>query len=297
MLNKAKGCPWGDSSLAGKFERRGPGEDKQKYRTPNRCKYTRETLLPFLDDKRGGKLHTWIDLGHFHNRGNVLECIAELLGARVAFVGIRRNRHAIARSFVGSGYTTPCFSKGMDGDAGRYNAPEVSYCPMDGEIVKNGPVALPVDDVAWLGLNEYQKFLWMADEIEMRFHKLQKKYAACRYYEITWNDGSELMSAFNQTAQQLGCGGIEEGDMIHRKAHIEHGDKLQNCSESILMDIRYRNSMQYDAYAQDILYHRHRQHIPINECSETREEILDLLRSLGVDMDDWRVPDMDDNGT
>ncbi|KAL3778945.1 hypothetical protein HJC23_001246 [Cyclotella cryptica] len=42
----------------------------------------------------------FIDLGHFHNGGRTLECLAKELGERSLFIHIRRNRYSIARSFT-----------------------------------------------------------------------------------------------------------------------------------------------------------------------------------------------------
>jgi len=39
-------------------------------------------------------------IGHFHNGGRTLECLAKELGERSVFIHIRRNRYSIARSFT-----------------------------------------------------------------------------------------------------------------------------------------------------------------------------------------------------
>ena len=43
---------------------------------------------------------TYGDLGHFHNRGRTLECLAAAWNERLALVRIYRNRYQIAQSFV-----------------------------------------------------------------------------------------------------------------------------------------------------------------------------------------------------
>lgn len=300
MLLKAKGCPWGEPK--GKFEKQGPRQDQQNWTlaaledndaitnsSQARCKYTQEVLIPFLSKKIGKHLTTWIDLGHYHNRGFVLECLAEILGTRVAFVRIRRNRHDIARSFVlGSKMKSPCIPKFWDRRRRKRGGPWVSYCSMD------GPVALPVANGTWFQLDEFQKFLWMVDEMEIRFHNLQKRYPSCRYHEITWSRGSELMDGFQRTLGEMGCSvdTIGQTKLAHFKSHVKHDGKLRNCSNSIIRDVQYRHLMQYKDEIQKILYHKHPQYIHLDQCNESKEEILELFRTF--EGEDWRVSEEND---
>ena len=48
-------------------------------------------------------------MGHFHNRGRVIECLAKYFGDEAVFIHIRRNRYDIARSFIDRrSIQTPC---------------------------------------------------------------------------------------------------------------------------------------------------------------------------------------------
>ena len=113
-------CPW--RKATGKFEDSNSQEKSQVHKpTVELCDYTNRVLIPTLEGKRGNG--TYIDLGHYHNRvPGGLECLAQALGERLAFVRIRRNRYFIANSFVARG-PTPCK------DQSRFRAPVVSYCP------------------------------------------------------------------------------------------------------------------------------------------------------------------------
>eukprot|EP00804_Cyclotella_cryptica_P007042 CCRYP_019908-RA/>CCRYP_019908-RA protein AED:0.03 eAED:0.03 QI:70/1/1/1/1/1/2/55/539 len=116
------GCPW--NVTVDKFEYTVKEERKLIHDT--KCSLTHNKLIPriisliknsksVVDDDRisspsesiamqreginpGGI--AYIDLGHFHNGGRTLECLAKELGERSVFIHIRRNRYSIARSFT-----------------------------------------------------------------------------------------------------------------------------------------------------------------------------------------------------
>ena len=133
----------------------------------------------------------------------------------MAFVRIRRNRHDIARSFAMK-FGTPCrkeyvFDETLQKMKKNGRSPNVSYCPLEDNET---PIALPLIvrndrnntntekiNMWKRQLTPYQKFLWMADEIEYRYYKLLNNYPNSRYYEITWSNSSELQDGVDNVKQ------------------------------------------------------------------------------------------------
>jgi hypothetical protein len=126
-------------------------------------------------------------------------------------------------------YGTPCRDERVYDDAlhkmirnGR--SPNVSYCPLEDNET---PIALPLRtrnghnnntnssssnnnnnnnnnekiNIWKHQLTRYQKFLWTADEMEYRYHKLRTNYPKSRYYEITWSNSSELQDGVENVKQ------------------------------------------------------------------------------------------------
>ena len=76
----------------------------------------------------------------------------------------------------------------------------------------NGPVALPSpSDQIWMSLNPFQKFLWLADDLEMRWHELTQTYKgvkeAPQFYEVTWSNPEELKTSLFQVFEEMPCSG------------------------------------------------------------------------------------------
>ena len=213
-------CAERDISVVAHFENVAPGELGMKYdpETPS-CNKTKDIVLPylyekFIFEKMGNRSESgwiYIDIGHFHNRLSHLECFADLLKSDVGFVHIRRDRYQIANSFARD-FQTPC-SRADDvqnPDIGKATHPLLSYCPHSME--KNGPVALPSpSDQIWMSLNPFQKFLWLADDLEMRWHRLTQTYKgvkeAPQFYEVTWSNPEELKASLFHVFEQMPCSG------------------------------------------------------------------------------------------
>jgi hypothetical protein len=281
---KKKGCPWEGTGI---FEKRVRDERKatsfrigtKRYNAEaDKCSYTRDKVIPFLDEMRGNK--TWIDMGHYHNRGPILECFASLLGSSAAFVRIRRNRYDIAISHVRQYKEhwniseAPCKAEGI-----------VVYCPSD----QVGPVALPVQIGIWNQLTDFQKFLWLADELEYRFHKLKMEIPGPRYLEMTWSTGDELAVGIKEVRSQLGCeSGFSE---VPNKQQHRGGSGMRNCSDYILQDLAYRTLVSYNEEKKNVLFAQHPQVVNNEKCMDTRDELIRAIRSSPEEsLDNWVLP-------
>jgi len=287
LLN-AKGC---NRSLTGKFEKVLPierngilseiGAEVRKFD----CGFTIDTVLPFLrENARNFALRdgmsdvqqaTYVDMGHFHNRGRILECLADQLKEQVMFVRIRRNRYAIAKSFANISIT-PCVTSLHNDQLTPLSHkkrvhPSIAVCPRSDE--GTGPVNLPVSDEVWDDMTPFQRFLWYADEMEHRWHSLKSKYNNGQTYrEITWTKPNELEGGISRiVTSDLGCTGVE---VHNKKQHLHHVDKSVNCSDLIHQDIEYRGMMGYNADTMEILVSsKFPQRVDMEDCMETRDEL------------------------
>jgi hypothetical protein len=250
------------------------------------------------DDRNNLRDLTYIDLGHYYNRGRLLECLADQLREKVTFVRIRRNRYDIARSFSEQ-FKTPCI-KGTK--PGRKH-PHTTVCPRSGEDI--GPVNLRVDDDVWDGMTPFQRFLWYADEMEHRWHTLttrayhrgevggsrqqgKKTDAAAEqaaqqrpaFHEITWSSSRQLVRQTDRLRRDaFGCTPL--GEMGNHKRHVRHGNNTLRCSDFIRQDLEYRRLMNYDKPTMEILVSSERpQQVDSDECTETRDELEETIRSV-----------------
>ena len=299
-------CPW---NAVARFEQiiwtneTGLGPQRE-WPLDEDCIITRELLLPFLEEKRTmpnedgsvkddpNQQRTFIDIGHFHNRGRTIECLADLLQDEgVAFVKVRRNRYDIANSFA-SAFKHSC----MHADKG---APVVSLCPHSSEVESGaGSVNLPVTDDIWdNNMTTLQRFLWYADEMEHRWHTLQKREykegSRPDFYEITWSTPDELKSGFDTLLQDLGC--APTNHIPNAKKHVKHREGQRNCASFIQQDLEYRRLMQYNKSTLDILF-QNPQPVDSAECRETREELVQAIRrysgndAAAADLNNWVLP-------
>jgi hypothetical protein len=331
------GCPW-DNNTVETFENTVEGE---KVWPPDPdCTLTWTKLVPFIlssihnvtesGDREGQDKHphqhqhqkgpdlmdmnntTYIDLGHFHNRGRTIECLAKYFGEEAAFVHIRRNRYDIARSFLGKKGTrkTPCIIDSKMYEVEKLQTTRikihatVAVCPRSGENA--GPVNLPVaNDDVWDAFTPFQRFLWYVDEMEHRWYTLraipyvyddvtiqdtggteelgqgqgqqqererERKRGRPRFYEVTWNNGEELSKEVHELRKKFGC--TPPPEVKHEHRHIRHVKRSLNCTEQIRQDLEYRTLMNYDSETLEILVSsQNPQHVDSEECVESREEL------------------------
>lgn len=327
------GCPWDTNSTVEAFENVADGEIH--WPSDPDCHLTNTKLIPHLmtsiqsqtGDVTASRRSstTYIDLGHFHNRGRRLECLAKHFGDRSVFIHVRRNRYNIARSFVGKGaLKTPCvvdntmyktekehtrrFKFGKRRIRNRTEvSPTVGICPRSRENA--GPVDLPVSDAIWDAFTPFQRFLWYADEMEHRWYSLQNMFnndsnsdhvivglrGVPSFYEATWNDADELKKSVSDIRNKLSC--TTEMELKNKHPHVEHRDRALNCSDQILQDHEYRKLMGYSKEQMDVLFSRHLpQHVDSEECIERRDELEQNIRKYsamyGLEYDDrqWILP-------
>ena len=279
-LRKAN-CGW---HITGEFELSTWNERHGIVDNTDDCRLTDDEVLPLLyrevnakAKKRNDQNATiaYVDLGHWHNRFHTLECLADRLGELINFVRIRRNRYAIAKSFVEGNKRkssfTPCMTK-MKG----YKKPSVATCPRSDEGI--GAVNLPVSDEIWDSMSPFQRFLWYSDEIEHRWHTMTLKYSNPSYFEITWSDPEELQDEFVNLLSELGCDVSKE--LTQEKQHVLHTAKSWNCSDFILQDMEYRHMMKYNTETMNVLVSaKYPQHVDMYGCIETKAE---LERAIGL---------------
>jgi len=279
-LRKAN-CGW---HITGEFELSTWNERHGIVDNTDDCRLTDDEVLPLLyrevnakAKKRNDQNATiaYVDLGHWHNRFQTLECLADRLGELINFVRIRRNRYAIAKSFVEGNKRkssfTPCMTK-MKG----YKKPSVATCPRSDEGI--GAVNLPVSDEIWDSMSPFQRFLWYSDEIEHRWHTMTLKYSNPSYFEITWSDPEELQDEFVNLLSELGCDVSKE--LTQEKQHVLHTAKSWNCSDFILQDMEYRHMMKYNTETMNVLVSaKYPQHVDMYDCTETKAE---LERAIGL---------------
>jgi hypothetical protein len=348
------GCPWKPVSH---FEDEYKDEflREQNWPDDNKCELTNSKLIPHLlsrinrtvDDFDQDRLiryqyrkerqqddsmnmnsldhTTYIDMGHFHNRGRILECLAKYFGESAAFVRIRRNRYDIARSFVGKDLKTPCIidnkmykskQKKARPKGGDDVHPGVAICPRSGE--NSGPVNLKVTDDIWDSFVPFQRFLWYADEMEHRWHTItkiaydeesyntgdmeatqsrkQQGWGRPRFYDVTWNSGEELEKEVDKLRKQLGCTSLLK--VAKKRSHVSHMKRNLNCSEQILQDLEYRKLMKYDSETLEILVSsKFPQHVDSKECEETRTQLEQAIQTFTVgitfDKSEWVLPAVD----
>ena len=293
-LREARCCPWSLPSVSSfekifQFERPPPEDDD--------CTTTRTKLIPMLESLIGREpiATTYLDMGHYRNRGRTLECLAEhTRPGEAVFLHLRRDRYAVANSFINSrGINTPC-TVAMDVVHGKPRRPSVALCPHSGE--KMGRVDLPVaSDGVWMSMTPFQKFLWYVDEMEHRWHGLRLRYEGrgVRMMEVTWMTSDELRDGLRRVQAHLGCetknGEGPSRNIANKKKHVKHSVGGLNCSEMVLQDLAYRGMMNYDDGDYDILFARHAQRLDGEDCMDSREDLARAIE-VGGGGGEWVLP-------
>ena len=287
---------------------------------------TQDKIIPYLEsivrneiDKGNGEFTgdevTYLDLGHFHNRGHTMECLAYLLGERATFIHVGRNRYDIARSHSKISQT-PCITdphndeikeelqrnptkemiqkkkKGKEPPK-TYIHPHVSRCPRSGEGA--GPVDLPIsNDDVWDEFIPYQRFLWLADELTHRWHNLKLFYETKsskdlphgkpKFLEMRWSLSSDFDREISKIKAELGCP-VQKKDKIPEvkspNHHVAHTVGSTKCRQQIELDMQYRKVMQYDDETSDILFGlSNPQHVDSTDCKESPEELKEAIQKI-----------------
>jgi hypothetical protein len=322
-----EGCPWrrrgvqkaiphdDDPWMMSNFERTAPGEKRWHHGNLNSsstiqpsCQLVQDKFLPYLfrlivekrlpqhDDADDLSNIIYLDMGHFHNRGHLIECLAKIFQHKLTLIRIRRNRHQIANSFA-SKFMTPCLLDTHDAianasDANRRNrriSPGSATCPRSGEQI--GPVHLPIPggDEMWDSFTSFQKFLWYVDEMEYRWYILRRYFQETSslprlsptFLEVSWSSAHQLMDGIHQVRTSLGCttNGISDVAVTHNHTKWQESAEL-NCTDYIVQDLNYQRMMQYDATTlQIILSSSLPLHLDNDKCVESRKELEHIMLS------------------
>ena len=293
VLSNKNGCPWNNNStvLLSKVERIAPGEKKWSHEGINDCTHTNNDLIPFFHSLIKEEVEAavvgsysgvnmkeamYIDIGHWHNRGRVIECLALSVGDQATFIHIRRNRYSVASSFTHL-KETPCMI-----DNGGMKHPGVAVCPRSGE--RAGPVNLPLDDSIWDSFTPFQRFLWYADEMEHRWYTLKQMFNnngsssnSPTFYEIEWRNGVELEEGAQYLRRKLGC--LEDTVIENKRKHVKHVTQSLNCSSMIEQDLQYQQMMNYTDEISKLLF-RSSPFGDINECFESRDDLVTIIHKF-----------------
>jgi hypothetical protein len=233
--------------------------------------------------------------------------------------GRRKRRHKHRRSHGESNNTTkvwreqtPCLVQNIV-NGKNLSHPSVAICPRSTE--DGGPVDLPISsDNVWDSLTPFQQFLWYVDEMEHRWHTLQKMFYTNHiispeprrhvpggdgkptFIEVTWDSKDELHDGINWVRKQFGCTPAHVVTNVH--PHVKHNNGTANCTQYIWEDLEYRKLMRYDITTSSVLFPHHLpQHVDSRECSEDRNELEMKIRQYSdyhgilYDPGQWKLPD------
>jgi hypothetical protein len=204
--------------------------------------------------------------------------MAKLLD-KATFVLLRRNSHDIAISFF-KAHSTPSLNAEP-----KMKHPMISCCPHSEE--GNGPVSLAVEDEVWTQLSSFQKFLWMADEMEHRFYKLQQAFSSSpNCLEISWSSSKESSTGLANVRASLGCS--RQFEMQNKKNLVKHKAGRRSCTKQVLEDLAHRQLVNCTLEEQAAV-HTHPQRITVEKCMETEDEVPTVIRSALQNMTHWVV--------
>lgn len=347
------GCPWNDKNISKKHDGGGsllqffseafelsPRPLRESYFHGNldakddslSCQYTRDILLPFLLDnihksiqpqlqdiemykEEALSMTTFVDMGHFNNRGKALECLHKELATHtqspngpLTWIRIRRNRQSVAYSFAGESIT-PCL---VDHNSTPTNTeiyrelipmknkahphPVVATCPRSGEGTAAVALKVPNDQI-WDSMTTFQQFLWSADEIEARWHAMVKQYnnssdsanTVSLFLEMTWSSKEDFQQSSDEIRSQLGC---IPWNAPNSKKHVSKVQNSVNCTFLVEQDFEYRQMMQFDAETYKMLYENEDWTLPDHMadsgmCMEDREELDAVAEAMKKEVKLW----------
>ena len=295
--NDPSKCPYAPTTAD--FESIASGERFEDYDPVYPCNFTDSVVIPHLQRQlKNQQVHgdggagAFVDAGHFHNRGPVFECLAKSSIANdLAIIFIRRNRYHIARSFTRN-RLTPCLRDATNDFDKSHHHPNIAYCPHSAD--GNGPAALSLPDDQWKRLTAFQKFLWMADDMEYRFHKLRQQgqtqsgssagrseEVGPQYFSVTWTTGDEYEAGLLSIRAEFGCrrDDTNEDKVNNHNSHISHSI-LRNCTDEIQQDLEYRRIMKFNRDQLEVLYSRHPQRLDDGQCQEEADKSIPSLERL-----------------
>lgn len=204
-------------------------------------KFVKESYFPFLERCKGSK-RTLADFGH-HNVFFVDALINYLhyeTNLTFLFVRIRRPRLEVALSLT---YNQP-----MVPFADVCQGLEFRFCPFD----RQEGVILKLDMITWWRLSEYQKTLWMVDEMELRWQRMIAQHPYLHTTEVFWSksDGEQSFQAVvTRLARVLNTTVAPKSDRYHMKVATVHAggnsDIFLHGGKLVPVDRNYKRMMGY----------------------------------------------------
>jgi hypothetical protein len=98
------------------------------------------------------------------------------------------------------------------------------------------------------------------------------------FIEVSWDNQEELQSGVNWVRKQLGCSPVKF--LVHTHPHVKHEEGTLNCSQHIREDFEYRKIMNFSAKMNDMLFSNSPQYLDVEECSETKSELVRKIREF-----------------
>lgn len=143
-------------------------------------KYVKNEFMPSMVEKRGNK-STLVDFGH-HNLYfiyGLLKYFQEYPKYRVLIVRVRRERLETALSMMYCKFGRDEVEKCSD----LCTQSLFRYCPMD----RQKDVILKTNQRVFGTFTEFQKALWMIDEVEARWWRAIRHHRGAHTLEISWS--------------------------------------------------------------------------------------------------------------
>jgi hypothetical protein len=202
--------------------------------------YIKNIYIPYLVSMKK-QYTTLIDLGHhnlyfIHGLVQYLEEYRHIY--RILFIRVRRDRYETAISLT---YKNPTHQHTNLCTDLHYR-----YCPIN----RYQDILLKPPNIdIWINMSEFQKALWMIDEVESRWKNLIVSSPSIARIEVFWSSMS--MGSIEQAVRNIANAiGIEfkSSESIQR-TQLHAGSKISDMTSTkqlYLEDRRYRELMQYN---------------------------------------------------
>ncbi|EGD77298.1 hypothetical protein PTSG_08392 [Salpingoeca rosetta] len=179
--------------------------------------YVADHKVPFMQralDNLGA--HTYFAAGHQIILG-MLPALADILGDRVRFVRLRRNRFDTAYSYMPK-RGGPCQQQC-----------HYCLCPLD----RAARCPAPSGDV-WNSLNSFQQYLWSVDEVECQWQALLQSRPHLQHMEINWS-GTIEPSTMQTLASFLGMTFAEDVQVAQTVQSNEHVSRKKRGEKNMTL--------------------------------------------------------------
>lgn len=169
----------------------------------------KEKLPRMKSDLRHTRKTIFFDSGHQIILG-LVPALIQVLGDKVKFVRLRRNKFDVAHSFWAEKGYGPCSSRCL-----------FCSCPLD-------PMTrLKVPGSIWSSMSSFQKYLWFVDEVEAQWQSTLESFPNINYIETNWN--ARITSAmFTDIARFAGATDIEPLPHVELSAVGHHDHHIKD---------------------------------------------------------------------